>query len=446
MQKEYDLVVLGTGGAGFRVAMQTREVGWRVAAIDEGPFGGTCAIRGCIPKKILAGTAEVMDLNRHLMQLDIITNPQKLNWQSLIQFKNSFTDPVPQRTINKLKKAGIDIYEGPPKFIGNIEIAINDQVIKAKMAHIAVGAKPAKLPIDGFEYLITSDDFLNLLHLPKEIIFVGGGYVSFEFAHIAARFNAKVTILHKDQHPLNKFDEDLVKQLLAYSKDIGITIELNSRVKKIEKNGDVYKVICDNDKTYAADLVVHGAGRPPAIADLNLEAVDVKYDVRKGIQVNDYLQTTNPNIYAAGDAVASGPPLSPIAVRQGRVVANNLLGKLQKQQNYFAVPSVVFTSPPLAKVGFLEAELRAKNSNFDVIIKDLSAWLDNQRFNIQHAMSKIFIEKQTKKILGAHIFGHHAEEMINIFGLALELGLTTDQLQHPIFAFPTAGDDVRAMF
>jgi glutathione reductase (NADPH) len=445
--KQYDLIVLGTGGAGYRVAMSTKAAGWHVAVINDGLFGGTCSVRGCIPKKVLAGTAEIVDINRRLHELHIVKEIPGLDWAALIAHKRSFTDPVPPSTEQALKDAGIDVYTGSPRFTGNLQLEINGETLTAKKVHIAVGAKPAKLPIDGFDHLITSDDFLELDNLPKRIVFVGGGYVSFELAHVAARFGADVVILHNDDKPLPMFDPDVIKTLLAASEEAGIKVILNSGAGKIEKRGETFVVTTPDNRTFEADLVVHGAGRPPAIDELNLEATGVEYDKRRGVLVDEYLRSTsNPDVYAAGDAAASGPPLSPVAGVQGGIVADNLLGKKTKQPSYHSTPSVIFSTPAAAKVGYLESEATEKGLDFDTITTDLTGWFDAKRLNLKHTMSKVLVEKHSGKIIGAHLIGNHAEDLINIFSLAIELGLTADQLKQPIFAFPTTSDDMRSMF
>lgn len=445
--KEYDLVVLGSGGAGYQVAMRTAEAGWKVAVVNDGLFGGTCSVRGCIPKKVLAGTAEITDINRRLGEIGIVTNQPTMSWANLIKFKRTFTDPVSPSTEKALREAGIDVFTGNPKFTGNLQLEVNEQKLSGKKVHIAVGAKPAKLPIEGFEHLIISDDFLEMDELPKRVLFVGGGYISFEFAHIAARFDADVTILHGDDHPLPMFDWDIIQTLLEVSKEAGIKLELNSGVKKVEKLGKMFEVTTTNGLTFGADLVVHGAGRPPAISELNLEATGVAYDKRRGVLVDDHLRSTsNPDVYAAGDAAADGPPLSPVAGVQGGIVADNLLGKDRKQPSYLSTPSVIFSTPAVAKVGYLESEAKDKGINFDVVSTDLTGWFDSKRLGLKHAKSKVLIEKRTNKIIGAHLIGNHAEDLISIFSLAIELGLTTEQLKAPIFAFPTTSDDMRSMF
>lgn len=443
MAKEYDLIVLGTGGAGYRVARRCSEAGWRVAAIDNGLFGGTCDNIGCIPKKVLVGAAEAADLNRRFNELGIVTKADT-DWQKLVEFKRIFVQKVPDETKAGLTQAGVEIYGGSPRFVSENQVEINGQTLVSKFFHIAVGAKPAKLQFVGSELLITSDRFLDLNELPAQIIFIGGGYVSFELAHVAARFGASVTILHTDDRPLPVFDPDGVKTLIAASQAAGIKVELSATAEDVAKNGDKF-IVTAGGKNYEADLVVHGAGRLPAIDGLNLEVANVNYE-KRGVIVNEYLQSvSNPSVYAGGDAAASGPPLSPVARLHGTIVADNLLGQKTKQPNYSSTPSVVFTFPPLARVGLLESEAKEKGLDIRVHTEDISGWFDAKRTNLKSAMSKVIIDNKTDKVLGAHLIGNHAEDLINIFGLAIEAGLTVQQIQAPIYSFPTPSDDIRFM-
>lgn len=445
--KSYNLIVLGSGGGGQQAANKAREAGWDVALINEGPFGGTCAVRGCIPKKVLAGSAEVADTHRRLQDIGIIDNDIAMNWKKTIDFKRTFTDSVSDGTKRALQEAGIATYEGSPRFVGDREIEINEETIKADYVHIAVGAKPAVLPIPGFEHVIDSDDFLELDHLPKKIVFVGGGYVSFEFAHVAARYGSEVTILQNDDTPLAIFERDIINTLLEASEATGINVVLNSPVEQIEKQDDHFVVTGGGGIKYEADLVMNGAGRPPAIDNLNLEATDVTYDKRRGVSVNEYLQSTsNPNIYAAGDAAADGPPLTPVSGVQGGIVAHNLLHDDKRvQPSYLSTASVIFTAPPVGMVGYTEAQAREAGLDITVVDNDISQFFDSKRLGIKHARSKIIVDNATDKVVGAHLIGNHAEDLINIFSLAVEHGLTRDQLNAPIMAFPTASDDIRSM-
>jgi glutathione reductase (NADPH) len=445
--KTYDLIVLGSGGAGYQVAMNAKKEGWNVALVNDGPFGGTCSVRGCIPKKVLAGTAEIVDINRRLGEIGIEKKQPEMSWHELINFKRTFTDPVLERTEKTLRDAGIDVYVGAPRFTGNLKLEVAGEELEGKKVHIAVGAKPAKLPIDGFDNMLTSDDFLELDNLPQRLVFVGGGYVSFEFAHIAKRFGAEVTILHGGDQPLPIFDKDIIDELLKATREIGIKVELGARVEKIEKKGEGFVVRTEEGSEFEAGAVIHGAGRPPAISDLELEKTGVEYDKKLGIAVNEFLQSTsNKDVYAAGDCAASGPPLSPVSRVQGAIVSENILGGAKKVPSYHSTPSVIFTTPAVAMVGYQEKQAEENGVEFEVRETDLTEWFDSKRLGLKFAKSKILVEKGSEKIIGAHLICNHAEDLINIFALAIELRLTTEQIKKPIFAFPTASGDMTSMF
>ncbi|MBI2285336.1 NAD(P)/FAD-dependent oxidoreductase [Candidatus Saccharibacteria bacterium] len=382
-------------------------------------------------------------MNRRFAGLGIVTKPAELDWSQLIKFKRTFTDSVSDETKEPLQKAGVELYEGSPKFVGEDTIEVNGERLTSKNFHIAVGAKPAVLKFQGAELLVTSEDFLSLAALPKRIVFVGGGYVSFELAHVAVRFGAKVIILHNNDRPLPMFDPDVVKTLVAASEEAGIEVILDATVEKIEKVGAAMVVHAANGQQYNAELAVHGAGRPPAIDTLNLEAANIAYESR-GVVVNEYLRSvSNPRVYSGGDAAAAGLPLSPIARLHGTIVADNLLGTKTKQPDYRSTPSVVFTEPSVAKVGLTETEAKDKGLDVTVHAEDMSSWFDAKRTNLKHTMAKTLVDQQSNKIIGVHIIGNNAEDLINTFVLAIEAELTVDQIKAAIFAFSTASDDIR---
>jgi len=219
----FDLVIIGTGVAASTAAWKCHSAGWRVAIIDSRPFGGTCALRGCDPKKVLVGAAEVIDWNRRMESKGII-NPDKLKiyWPDLMHFKRSFTEPVPKKREEQFSKAGIIAFHGRARFIGQRTVIVDDtHRLNGHHILIAAGAHPTKLGIPGEDNIVKSDQFLELNELPSSIAFVGGGYISFEFAHIAAIAGSKVTILHRGTRPLNNFDPYLVDMLLQKTHELG---------------------------------------------------------------------------------------------------------------------------------------------------------------------------------------------------------------------------------
>jgi glutathione reductase (NADPH) len=449
MTKRFDLVVLGTGAAATTVAHGCREAGWQVAIVDSLPFGGTCALRGCDPKKVLVGAAEALDWARRMRGKGFRGDGVSLDWLELMSFKRTFTDPVPKNREESFAEAGITAFHGRAHFTSRTTIEVNDDVLESRYTVIATGAKPRKLNIPGETYITTSDQFLDLNSLPQRIVFMGGGYISMEFAHVSVRTDRSVTILHRGKRLLEGFDPDLVQQLFEKTQHLGATIHLQAEVKAIEK-GDgglvVHAQVADAEKTFGADLVVHGAGRVPDIEDLNLTAAAVETD-KQGIKVNDYLQSiSNSAVYAAGDVSASGgPPLTPVAGYEGRVVAANLLEGNHLKARYVGIPTVAFTIPALASVGLSEQSAREKGLKFRTHREITSSWYSSRRVAEDCSGFKVLIEDGSDRILGAHLLGPHAEEVINLFAFAIATNARAADLQDAIFAYPTLASDIRYM-
>ncbi|MDZ7720537.1 MAG: NAD(P)/FAD-dependent oxidoreductase [Balneolaceae bacterium] len=444
----FDLIVIGTGSGGSVTAGKCVKEGLNVAQIDALPFGGTCALRGCDPKKVLVGAAELLDWN-HRMMGNGITSKASINWQDLMQFKHSFTEPVPEKREKGMNKVGISPIHGEASFVDEKTIKVNGDQYTAEHFLIATGAIPAPIPIDGFEHLTSSTEFLELDQLPQTIIFVGGGFISFEFANIAARAGSDAHIIHRGKQPLENFDEDLVQIVLEKAEETGVQVHLESEVTAIQKTHDGVLVKATSNGSQLelrGGIAVHGAGRIPNIEVLQLDKAGVKFS-RSGIEVNDYLQSvSNPNIYAAGDVAATdGLPLTPVAGFESHMVASNILEGNHKKANYPAQPTVVFTIPPLAMVGLTEKQ--AKDQGYDIKVKfdETGDWYSYKRTNESHTAYKTIINKENGQLLGAHILGDKSEEIINLFAMAMNQQMKAVKLKQMIYAYPSHASDIPYM-
>ncbi|MBS0325168.1 MAG: NAD(P)/FAD-dependent oxidoreductase, partial [Proteobacteria bacterium] len=327
MSKQYDLIAIGTGTAASVAATRCRAAGWTVAVVDHLPFGGTCALRGCDPKKVLVGVTEAVDHCRRMRTRGIDGEPA-IAWSDLIAFKRGFTDPVPAMKERRFADEGVDAYHGRARFRGPNSVQVGDDLLDGRFILIAVGAVPMRLGILGEEHLVTSSEFLELDRLPKRMILLGGGFIAAEFAHIAARAGAQVTVLEQLPRMLMPFDPDLVGWLMEKFREIGIDVQLGTRVTAIDKTGSSLSVRASSngtDRVFEADLVVHAAGRVPDLEPLDLTAGGVTTEKGR-LRLNEFLQSvSNPAVYAAGDAAASGPPLTPVASHDAKVVTTNML-------------------------------------------------------------------------------------------------------------------------
>ena len=449
MTQEFDLIVIGTGTAAATVAGQCRKAGWSVAIIDELPFGGTCALRGCDPKKMLRRGPEIIDAAVRMGGHGIAPDGLHIDWSALMAFKRSFTDPIPAKREKSFTDRGMTTYHGTARFMDRNTIAVGGDRLRGRHVVIASGAKPRPLGILGEELITSSDAFLELEALPRRVLFIGGGYISFEFSHIAARAGATVTVLTRGERPLTAFDPILVGRLLDRSRAVGISFQPHADVKSVERTSTGLRVralVREKAASFEADLIVHGAGRVPAIDTLDLDKAGV-FTGKKGIEVNEYLESTsNPVAYAAGDVAATaGPPLTPVANLEGRIVAANLLEGNHASPDYTGIPSVVFTIPALARVGLLEDEAREQGLDVACKFTDMTAWFTVRRVGETHAAAKILTENGTGRMLGVHLLGPDSSELINMFALAMRSGLKVHDLKNFVSAYPSAASDIGSL-
>lgn len=314
---------------------------------------------------------------------------------------------------------------------------------------IATGARPQTLRIPGEHYLTTSEQFLQLEALPTRIVFVGGGYIAAEFAHVAVRAGADATIIHRGSRPLERFDADLVAQWQRASLEAGIRLELNATVRALERQGShliVHATRGEENFTCEADLVVHAAGRVPEIDELDLAAGSVEASER-GVIVNEHLQSvSNPVVYAGGDSAATdGLPLTPVAGLDGEVIAANLLHGDGQKADYRVIPTVVFSIPPLASVGLREETARAQGMKVAVKHEDTSDWYSSRRTGNKYSSYKVLIDEEKDRVLGAHVFGPHADDVINLFALAMRLGAKASEIGNVLYAYPSVSGDIAYM-
>ncbi|KDB03106.1 regulatory protein, partial [Defluviimonas sp. 20V17] len=413
MTQEFDLIVIGGGTGGNGVARKVACAGWKVASVDCRPHGGTCALRGCDPKKMLVAVTEGVEWGRAMAGKGL-TGDLSVRWPEMMTFKRSFTDVMPERIEHGLDKSGVTVLHGTARFTGPDTLEVDGKPLRAKHFHIATGARPMTLDIPGEDALLTSTDFLELPDLPARMVFVGGGFIAMEFAHIAKRAGAaEVTVIEMADLPLGGFDSDMVEMLAAATEDLGIDLKTGAKVREIRKSGAAFEVDYETAsglRTVTCDAVVHATGRVPAIDDLNLDAADVEHS-RRGIKVSPYMRTTNPAIFAAGDCADSGPNLTPVSAAEARIVAMNLLaGSDAEAIDYPPIPSVVFTLPQLATVGLSEAEARDKGVDFETHSAKTDGWYSSMRVGAKWSGYKVLVENGSGKILGAHLVGPGAEE------------------------------------
>ncbi len=440
----HDFVVIGAGNAGIAAARAARAAGRSVLLVERREIGGTCPLRGCVPKKVLVAAAELMDAIARAHEQGVEVGPARIDWPRLIERKQTFVRDVPEDMQRSLEERGVRIAQGEARFVGANEIEVSGERQRGARFVIAVGSRPRPLKFEGAELCATSDDVLELGTLPREIVFIGAGVIALELGHVLARAGARVTMLEAAARPLAGFDPELVDALLDETRRLGVEIRCGVKVTKLERKGERLVVHAGGELT--ADLVVNGAGRIADLDALDLARAGIELDSGRP-ELDGHLRSRqNPNIAFAGDALAGTPQLSPIATEEGRLAVQNLIGEVEPEVlDYDSIPSVVFSVPALARVGLSEAEARERELDFELRQNDLREWRAGRTYAETAAMSKLLIENGSGRILGAHLLGHGAQETIHAFAFHMRHGLPASELRSAVSAYPTFHADLRHM-
>lgn len=445
MQGQYDVIVLGAGPAGRAAAIIARRSGLNVLIIEKNGFGGTCPLRGCIPKKVLVAAAQALEHARSFPAPLIGAEDLRIDFSGLMRLKQAIIKDTPETVRKSLLAQDIDVLSARARFSGTHTTIADGKEFEARKLIIATGSKPRSLPIKGFEHTLTSDELLEMQSPPASIIFIGAGPIGMEFGHVLARSGTKVTILEAAPRILPSLDKDLTERLALASRRLGMDIYTGVRIEAVERQAHALQVSFSHGgftKSVLAEAVAGGAGRVADIDDLDLPKAGIERDSR-GILTNEYLQTSNPDVFVAGDAVAASPQLSEVATYEGKLAARNLFADTMTPAQYDSVPFVVYTIPEIAGVGLLPDEAIAGRHHVSVL--DLSGLKTSRTYGEDVTLSKVVIEEGTGRILGAHILGHRGEELINLFGLAVRFGLTVHDLNNAVFSFPSFSADIKDM-
>jgi glutathione reductase (NADPH) len=419
----FDVIIIGTGTAGQTAAVDLTEAGYTVAIAENSSTpGGVCALRGCQAKKWFYEAAETVARSRHLLGKGVV-EPPRINWQQITEAKNSFTATIPQGTIDNLRGNDIALLEGQAFFVDTNTLQVGQASYTGCYIVIASGALPRKLPFEGAQYLATSDDFLDLQVLPQRIAFLGGGFISFEFAHFAARLGCdrgNIHILEANDRPLGPFDKDMVMQLVAASQNDGISVHSHITVSSVERQEKSFIVHFDSGDVLEVDLAVNGTGRVANIASLQLDKAGIEA-TGKGIVVDHAMRTSNPSVFAVGDC-AQSIMLARVADMEGHIAAQAIAaldgGKEMPTIDYSAVPAVLFTYPQLGMVGKTEEQLQQENIKYWKSYATELSWPTYRRIGMKHAAYKILIDEHNH-VLGAHFLGDSTTGLLNTFKQAM---------------------------
>ncbi|GAC1357061.1 MAG: NAD(P)/FAD-dependent oxidoreductase [Polyangiales bacterium] len=445
LRDAYDLVVLGAGNCGQAAAGIARAAGQSVLIVESRAVGGTCPLRGCVPKKVLVAAGEVLEAIRRAPEHGITVGPATVDWAKLIDREQGFVRGVPEQMEESLTKRGIDVAHARASFTARGTLDVGGKAITAKKFAICTGSTQRALHIAGEDRMVTSDQLLEDPVLPASIAFVGAGVIALEFAHVMARAGVKVTLLHNGARPLPRHEVACVDLLVAETRALGVDLVTEAKVVAVEPLGQRHRVRYEakgKSVTLDVDRVANSAGRVADVIGLGLDVAQIAHE-KERILVDEHLRSTSrPDVFVGGDAAAGRPQLSALATYDGKIIGHNLTKPDLRTADFSWIPSVIFTHPTLATVGLTEAA--AKKAGRDVEIKenDMRSWRSARTYAETAAYAKVLIDRGSGKVVGAHVLGHGGAETIHAFALAMKLGLRASDLKDFVYAYPTFHSDV----
>ncbi|KVM95747.1 glutathione-disulfide reductase [Burkholderia diffusa] len=445
MDFDYDLFVIGAGSGGVRLARMSASYGARVGIAEQEQIGGTCVLRGCIPKKLLVYASHYPHELEDAKGFGWTFGAGTLDWPALIAAKDREINRLSDIYINLLRQSGVAMHAGRAILVDAHTVAIGERTIRARHIAIATGSRPSLPPRPGIEHAITSREALSLETLPKRIAVVGGGYIAVEFAGIFNGLGSHVDLFYRGEKILRGFDDDVRQFLTDEMTKQGVAIHARAVVESIERAEDGTLSVCIGDARHGPyDQVLYATGRVPNVDGLGLEQAGVLLDARGAIAVDAYSATSVPSIHAIGD-VTSRPQLTPVATRDGGLLARTLFGGARVAVDHDYVPSAVFSQPEVATVGLTEAGARRLHDEVDIYRTSFKALRHTLSGRDERTLMKLVVARDSQRVIGAHMVGRDAGEIIQGIAIAIRAGATKAQFDDTIGIHPTAAEEFVTM-
>ncbi len=442
---DYDLMVIGAGSGGVRAARIAAGFGAKVAIAEKHRIGGTCVIRGCVPKKLLVYGAhfaeDLDDARRFGWQIE----GAAFDWPTLRDNVLAEVARISGLYRETLENHGVDIYEGHAAVTGPNSVRIDARTFGAKFILIATGARPQLLQVPGIEHVITSNEAFHIEKLPARILIAGGGYIANEFAGIFNELGSKVTLVNRSDRILRSYDEQIRDRLLQISMAKGIQFLFNAPLERVERRADgVLLVRLGGDTLVECEALLCAIGRIPNTDKLGLDSAGVELDATGAVRVDEYSRSTCPSIYAVGD-VTNRVQLTPVAIREGQAFAETVFGNNPTKVDYACIPSAVFSHPPLAGVGLTEAQARTHIGPVKVYTSDFRPMKNVLANRNERALFKLVVDDATDRIVGAHMIGPDAPEILQVLAVAVKARLRKSQLDECMAIHPTMAEELVLM-
>jgi len=442
---DYDLFTIGAGSGGVRASRVSANLGARAAVAEERYLGGTCVNVGCIPKKLLVYASEFGDAFEDAAGFGWSVGPRSFDWATLIANKDREIARLNEAYAKLLDEAGVDRIEGHARVVDAHTVAVDGKTYSAENILIATGSWPAMPEIPGIEHALSSNEIFHLESLPQRPLIVGGGYIAVELAGVLHGLGVQVTQLYRGPLFLRGFDDDVRSVLAEELRTAGIDLRFDARVVRIEKAASgALRVELEDGASLDADAVIFATGRRPLIRDLGLEETGVELGPEGAVVVDAYSRSSVPSIWAIGD-VTDRVDLTPVAIHEGMCLAATLFGEGPVAPDHTNVPSAVFSQPPIASVGLTEAEARARYAEIDLYrtrFRELKQTLSGRD---QKTMMKLVVDRASQRVVGAHMVGSHAGEVIQGIAIAIKCGATKAQFDATLGIHPTSAEEFVTM-
>jgi glutathione reductase (NADPH) len=438
---DYDLFVIGGGSGGVRAARVAAEAGARVGLAEEFRMGGTCVIRGCVPKKLMVYASAFADSFRDAAGYGWKCGESTFHWPRFVEAKDAEIARLEAGYRGRLVKAGVEIHPCRATVVDPHRVRLaHGAELQANHILVATGGRPWLPAIEGIEHAITSNEIFDLEAQPPRMLIVGGGYIACEFACIMQGLGTRVTQFYRGDQILRGFDDDVRDHVAEAMRDRGIALEIRRDVARIEKEQDGLKVTADNGQTLHVDAVLYATGRVPNTDGLGLEALGIALRPNGAVPVDEWSQTVIPSIHAIGD-VTDRMQLTPVAIREGQAFADTVFHARPHRVDHSLVPTAVFTQPEIGAVGLSEVEARARGA-VEVYRTTFRPMAHVLAGKAERALLKLIVDPASRKVLGCHVVGHGAAELIQMAAIAIGMGSTKDDFDRTVAVHPTMAEEL----
>ncbi len=441
---DYDLFVIGAGSGGVRASRVAASHGAKVAICENYRVGGTCVIRGCIPKKLMTYAAHYAEDFEDAEAYGWTVGPRSFSWSKLIANKDTEIDRLNKIYLRLLADAGVECIEGTGRLVDPHTVEIDGRAVTAETILVATGGWPTMPDVPGIEHAVSSNEVFHLAEQPRRVVVVGGGYIACEFAGIFNGVGSEVVQLYRRAQVLRGFDDDVRNTLAQEARKKGVDIRVETNVSRIDKVGSQLQVTCTTGAVIETDLVLYATGRAPNTKGLGLEEAGVKLNEGGAVAVDEWSRTSVANIYAVGD-VTDRLNLTPVALNEGLAFAETVFGGNNRKMDHRNVAHAVFSQPNVSCVGLSEADARTEFGDVDIYKSTFRGLKHTLTGRDEKTMMKIVVDAASQRVVGIHMVGPEAAEIVQGLAIAVKMGATKAQLDATVGIHPTAAEEFVTM-